>query len=91
VGQHEGEFSSPELGYKVTRALLATEEEFIALFAFIDVSAIGAIPALRETGRRVPEDVSVIGFDDIQSADFQNPSLTTIRQPFPLFARAEFP
>jgi LacI family transcriptional regulator len=42
---------------------------------------MGAIRALRETGRRVPEDVSVIGFDDIQSAAYQNPGLTTIRQP----------
>jgi DNA-binding LacI/PurR family transcriptional regulator len=81
VGQLEGESSSPELGYKVTRALLATEQEFTALFAFNDVSAIGAIRALREAGRRVPEDVSVVGFDDIQSAAFQNPSLTTVRQP----------
>ena len=48
---------------------------------FNDTSAIGAIRALREAGRRVPEDVSVVGFDDIQSAAFQNPALTTIRQP----------
>ena len=46
-----------------------------------DISALGAIRALREAGRRVPEDVSVIGFDDIQSAAYQNPGLTTIRQP----------
>jgi LacI family transcriptional regulator len=81
VGQLEGESSSPQLGYEATRKLLATEETFTALFAFNDVSAIGAIRALRETGRRVPEDVSVVGFDDIQSAAFQNPSLTTVRQP----------
>jgi DNA-binding LacI/PurR family transcriptional regulator len=81
VGQLEGESSSPQLGYDATRKLLTTEEAFTALFAFNDVSAIGAIRALRETGRRVPEDVSVVGFDDIQSAAFQNPSLTTVRQP----------
>src|SRR6266478_2107207 len=46
-----------------------------------DNSALGAIRALREAGKKVPEDVSVIGFDDIQSAAFQNPGLTTIRQP----------
>ena len=51
------------------------------MFAFNDVSAIGAIRALREAGRRVPEDVSVVGFDDIPSADNQNPGLTTVRQP----------
>jgi DNA-binding LacI/PurR family transcriptional regulator len=81
VGQLEGESSSPELGYQVTRKLLAAGERFTALFAFNDISAIGAIRALREAGRRVPEDVSVVGFDDIQSAAFQNPGLTTVRQP----------
>jgi LacI family transcriptional regulator len=81
VGQLEGESSSPELGYEVTRKLLATGEAFTALFAFNDISAIGAVRALREAGRRVPEDVSVVGFDDIQSAAFQNPGLTTVRQP----------
>jgi DNA-binding LacI/PurR family transcriptional regulator len=81
VGQLEGESSSPELGYEVARKLLATGEAFTALFAFNDISAIGAIRALREAGREVPEDVSVVGFDDIQSAAFQNPSLTTVRQP----------
>src|SRR6202043_1375125 len=81
VGQLEGESSSPQLGYEVTRKLLATGEAFTALFAFNDISAIGAIRALREAGRRVPEDVSVVGFDDIQSAAFQNPALTTVRQP----------
>jgi len=81
TGQLQGESSSPELGYEVTRRLLAAGPPFTALFAFNDISAIGAIRALREAGRRVPEDVSVIGFDDIQSAAFQNPALTTIRQP----------
>jgi DNA-binding LacI/PurR family transcriptional regulator len=81
VGQLEGESSSPELGYQVTRKLLAAGEPFTALFAFNDISAIGAFRALREAGRRIPEDVSVVGFDDIQSAAFQNPGLTTVRQP----------
>jgi LacI family transcriptional regulator len=81
VVQLEGESSSPELGYQVTRKLLASGEPFTALFAFNDISAIGAIQALREGGRRIPEDVSVVGFDDIQSAAFQNPALTTVRQP----------
>ena len=81
TGQLEGESSSPQLGYEVTRRLLAANEPFTALFAFNDISAIGAIRALREAGRCVPEDVSVVGFDDIQSAAFQNPALTTVRQP----------
>ena len=81
IGQLEGESSSPVLGYQVTQKLLARGEAFTALFTFNDISAIGAIHALREAGRRVPEDVSVVGFDDIQSAAFQNPALTTVRQP----------
>ncbi len=81
VGQLEGESGSPELGYVATRKILAAQEPFTALFAFNDISAIGAIRALREAGLGVPEDVSVVGFDDIQSAAFQNPALTTVRQP----------
>ncbi|MGC1616540.1 MAG: LacI family DNA-binding transcriptional regulator [Candidatus Acidiferrum sp.] len=81
VAQLEGESPSSELGYQVTRKLLASGEPFTALFAFNDISAIGAIQALRESGRRIPEDVSVVGFDDIQSAAFQNPGLTTVKQP----------
>jgi DNA-binding LacI/PurR family transcriptional regulator len=81
TGQLEGESSSPLLGYQVTQKLLASGAPFTGLFTFNDISAIGAIQALRETGRRVPEDVSVVGFDDIQSAAFQNPALTTVRQP----------
>jgi len=77
----EGDAALPILGYEVTRKLLARAGRFTALFAFNDLSAIGAIRAIREQGLRVPEDVSVVGFDDIQSAAFQNPALTTIRQP----------
>ena len=81
IQQLEGELPSPEVGYAATRKLVAAEEKFTALFAFNDVSAIGAIRALEEDGLRVPEDVSVVGFDDIYSAAFHNPALTTIRQP----------
>ncbi len=81
VVQLEGDSPSPELGYEVTHQLLANSQLFTALFAFNDISAIGAIGALRESGHRIPEDVSVVGFDDIQSAAFQNPGLTTVRQP----------
>src|SRR5262252_6623028 len=81
VGQLEGESSSPELGYVVTKKLLASGDPFTALFAFNDISAIGAIQALREGGKSIPQDVSVVGFDDIQSAAFQNPALTTVKQP----------
>jgi LacI family transcriptional regulator, galactose operon repressor len=68
-------------GFEQGRKLLETGVEFTALFAFNDISAIGAMKAFLDAGVRVPEDVSVIGFDDIQSAGFHNPSLTTVRQP----------
>ncbi len=79
--QLESESPTPQPGYDMTCKLLQSGQPFSALFAFNDISALGAIRALREAGRRVPEDVSVIGFDDIQSAAYQNPGLTTIRQP----------
>jgi LacI family transcriptional regulator len=79
--QLEGDSPSPELGYGSTRELLARGQEFTALFAFNDVSAIGAIRAIEESGLRVPDDVSVLGFDDTYAAAFHNPALTTIRQP----------
>jgi len=81
VGQIEKNSPSPELGYTVTKALLASEQRFTAIFAFNDISAMGAIRALHESRLRVPQDVSVIGFDDIESAAYQNPGLTTVRQP----------
>ncbi|MFY9562213.1 MAG: LacI family DNA-binding transcriptional regulator [Terriglobales bacterium] len=81
IVQLQGDLTGPQLGYRVTRRLLERKEHFTALFAFNDISAIGAIGALRDSKLEVPRDVSVIGFDDIQSAAFQNPRLTTIRQP----------
>jgi LacI family transcriptional regulator len=77
----EGDSPSPEVGYVAAKKLLAAASPFTALFAFNDISAIGAIRAFLEAGLRVPEDVSVIGFDDIHAAAFHNPALTTIRQP----------
>jgi len=81
VVQLQGESPSPEVGQKATEKLLSHGREFTALFTFNDISAIGAIRALREAGVRVPQDVSVVGFDDIQNAAYQNPGLTTVRQP----------
>lgn len=73
--------SSPELGYPVAQRLLEKKRPFTALVSFNDVAAIGAIRGFQDHHLRVPEDVSVVGFDDIQGAAFHNPSLTTIRQP----------
>jgi LacI family transcriptional regulator len=72
---------SPEISYPGIRKLIASRQPFTAVLCFNDVSAMGTIRALHEGGLRVPEDVSVLGFDDIQSASYQVPSLTTIRQP----------
>jgi DNA-binding LacI/PurR family transcriptional regulator len=73
--------TSPELGFSVARKLLATKQSFTAIVAFNDIAAIGAIRTLKDFNLRVPEDVSVIGFDDIKAAAFTLPRLTTIRQP----------
>jgi LacI family transcriptional regulator len=76
--------STPELGYVPTSELLSRTRDFTALVSYDDIAAIGAIRALMDHGLRVPEDVSVVGFDDIQGASFHNPSLTTVRQPLGL-------
>ena len=73
--------STPELGIEPTYELLDRKVPFTAIVCYDDLAAIGAIRALREHGWRVPQDISVVGFDDIQSAAFNNPSITTIRQP----------
>src|SRR5262249_23670711 len=59
----------------------ATDERFTALLTFNDMSAIGAIRAFCDAGYRVPKDISVVGFDDVQTAAYMNPRLTTVRQP----------
>jgi DNA-binding LacI/PurR family transcriptional regulator len=79
--QLDKDVSSPELGYPAMQRLLATRERFTALVSFNDMAAIGAMRALEDFGLRVPDDVSVIGFDDIKVAAFSRPRLTTIRQP----------
>ena len=72
---------SPELGYPIIRDLLARTRNFTAIFCFNDIAAIGAIRAITDAGLRCPDDISVIGFDDISSAAYQTPRLTTVRQP----------
>jgi len=73
--------STPELGYGPASQLLDSGAHFTALVCYDDLAAIGAIRAFMDHGLRVPEDISVVGFDDIQGASYHNPSLTTIRQP----------
>src|SRR5215831_8114882 len=73
--------ASFELGYKLTEDLLRSKRSFSAVLAFDDMSAFGAIRALNKAGIRVPEQCSVIGFDDVSTSAIYSPSLTTVRQP----------
>jgi LacI family transcriptional regulator len=75
------DISSPELGYPVVQQLFDGKRKFTALVCFNDIAAIGAIRAIHDLGLRVPDDISVIGFDDIKAAAYISPNLTTIRQP----------
>ena len=72
---------APEIGHKPMQTLLEKTRDFSAVFCFNDIAAIGAIRALKDAGLSVPGEVSVVGFDDIQSAAYTTPSLTTVRQP----------
>jgi LacI family transcriptional regulator len=73
--------SSFESGYKLTEDLIRQKRPFTALLAFDDMSAFGAIRALNKAGIRVPDQCSVIGFDDVATSAIYSPSLTTVRQP----------
>jgi DNA-binding LacI/PurR family transcriptional regulator len=81
IVQLDSDDATPQLGYPFAKKLLARQRPFTALFAYNDISAIGSILAFQEAGLRVPEDVSVVGFDDIRIAGHNNPKLTTVRQP----------
>ena len=72
-----GDFSEGS-GHRAARELLRVEPAPTAIFASNDAMAIGALSALREAGRRIPEDVAVAGFDDIPMARYMNPSLSTV-------------
>jgi LacI family transcriptional regulator len=74
----EGDFTEAG-GYRAMQQLLACQPD--AIFAGSDIMAIGAMRALREAGLRVPEDVAVVGFDDVPQAARVEPPLTTVRQP----------
>jgi len=70
-----------EGGYKLTQELLRRKRPFTAIMAFDDMTAFGVIRALNKSRLKVPEDCSVIGFDDVSPAAFYTPPLTTVRQP----------
>lgn len=75
----EGDWSATS-GFEAARNLVEKNVDFTAIFAQNDRMAVGAIRALHELGRRVPEDISVIGFDDMPLASYYDPPLTTIHQ-----------
>ena len=75
------EHYSMENGYQTTKRLLESGEKFTAIFAAADIWAIGACRALYEAGLKVPEDVSVAGYDGIDLGDYYIPKLTTVKQP----------
>src|SRR5260370_39819362 len=70
-----------EGGYRFTEELLQRKKRFTALMAFDDLTALGAIRALTKAGVKVPENCSVVGFDDVPLSSLSAPSLTTVRQP----------
>jgi DNA-binding LacI/PurR family transcriptional regulator len=72
---------TPENGSPFATELLGRHLPFTALFAYNDNSAIAALRVFQDAGLRVPQDVSVVGFDDIQAATYTSPMLTTVRQP----------
>jgi DNA-binding LacI/PurR family transcriptional regulator len=81
----EGDWSAAS-GYAAGREL-AADGDVTAVFAANDDMAIGLIRALTEAGRRVPQDISVVGFDDIPVAAYVTPPLTTVPQPFDTVAQ----
>ena len=76
-----------EQGYQAAKNLVNKGRKFTALFAISDVMAIGAVRALRDVGLRVPEDVSVMGFDGLEMGRYTVPTLSTIRQNVDAMAR----
>jgi len=81
IVQLEGRESASKLGYPSGKVLLSRNVPFTALFAYNDISAIGAMRDFQQAGLRVPQDVSVVGFDDITLASYSIPPITTVRQP----------
>jgi LacI family transcriptional regulator len=82
----EGDFWQPG-GYAAAERLLDLPEPPTAIFASNDLSAFGAMEAIRERGLSIPEDISILGFDDIPQASIVYPKLTTIRQPLDQMGR----
>jgi LacI family transcriptional regulator len=82
----EGDFTHPK-GYAMMQQLLQVDDRPTAVFAANDLSAFGAMQAIRDAGLRIPDDMSIIGFDDIPEAAMMSPKLTTVRQPLEQMGR----
>jgi LacI family transcriptional regulator len=82
----EGAFFQPD-GYAGASALLDLENPPTAIFASNDVMAMGAMDAVRNRELRIPDDISIIGFDDIPQAEMIRPAMTTVRQPLEQMGR----
>lgn len=85
--QEEIDHYSMENGYLTAKKLLQSGEKVTAIYAVSDSLAIGACRAVWEAGKRIPEDISVAGYDGIELGEYYNPKLTTIRQPAEEIAR----
>lgn len=83
----EGNFMQPQ-GYQCAQRLLSLHEPPTAIFASNDMMAFGVMEAAREAGLRLPEDLSIVGFDDIPQASHVHPALTTVRQPLEEMGRS---
>jgi LacI family transcriptional regulator len=83
----QGDFLEPR-GFEAAGELLSLTHRPTAIFASSDAAAFGVLRAAREAGIRVPEDISVVGFDDVPEASYVDPTLTTVRQPLREMGRA---
>ncbi len=79
--QEDIDYYSMENGYLTTRKLLESGKKVTAVYATSDSLAIGACRAVLEAGKRIPQDISVAGYDGIKMGEYYNPKLTTIKQP----------
>ncbi len=83
VDSREGDWTAVS-GYQSMKSMLEQGRHFTAVLAANDQMALGAMRAMREHGLRIPQDISIVGFDDVPEAAFYEPPLTTIRQDFAL-------
>lgn len=86
--KHDKEMYSIENGYAVTKELLESGEKFTALYAISDLLAFGAYKAIKDAGKKIPDDISVMGFDGLSMTEYYSPSLTTVVQPCEEMVRA---